>query len=233
MKNCFKDWSQSTSAIAIKIALAGMNTLNTLIMSRCYPNVGMYVHRSLRSACASLPCLIRVFDLRYMGNRGSNASSGGKLTPFSDLFEFSLYANFSAYSISWNVRHFTIRHARIKRGDRGTLPSWKITNLLGFLVRVRIPWSYQISVQCWAIIGPQAKRHFNGVSLAGRWWPAFIGILSLPLPICRSLSLSLDLSLSLSLSLSPHQLKNVVEHPLTKLSWSTHIPVQGCAVAQW
>ena len=22
-----------------------------------------------------------------------------------------------------------------------------------------------------AIIGPPAKRHFNGVSLAGRWWP--------------------------------------------------------------
>ena len=23
----------------------------------------------------------------------------------------------------------------------------------------------------WAIIGPPAKRHLNGVSLAGRWWP--------------------------------------------------------------
>ena len=23
----------------------------------------------------------------------------------------------------------------------------------------------------WAIIGPPAKRHLNGVSLTGRWWP--------------------------------------------------------------
>ena len=28
--------------------------------------------------------------------------------------------------------------------------------------------SYQASIQCWAIIGPPAKRHLNGVSLAGR-----------------------------------------------------------------
>ena len=28
--------------------------------------------------------------------------------------------------------------------------------------------SYQTSFQCWAIIGPPAKRHLNGVSLAGR-----------------------------------------------------------------
>ena len=30
--------------------------------------------------------------------------------------------------------------------------------------------------QCQATIGPQAKRHLNGVSLAGRWWPAFTTI---------------------------------------------------------
>ena len=28
--------------------------------------------------------------------------------------------------------------------------------------------SYQARIQCWAIIGPQVKHHFNGVSLAGR-----------------------------------------------------------------
>ena len=28
--------------------------------------------------------------------------------------------------------------------------------------------SYQASIQCWDIIGPSAKRHLNGVSLAGR-----------------------------------------------------------------
>ena len=35
--------------------------------------------------------------------------------------------------------------------------------------------SYQASIPCWAIIGPPAKRHLNGVSLAGRWWPAYSG----------------------------------------------------------
>ena len=28
--------------------------------------------------------------------------------------------------------------------------------------------SYKASIQCWAIIGPPAKRPLNGVSLAGR-----------------------------------------------------------------
>ena len=36
--------------------------------------------------------------------------------------------------------------------------------------------SCQASIQCWAIIGPPAKRHLNGVSLAGRLWPAFSAI---------------------------------------------------------
>ena len=36
--------------------------------------------------------------------------------------------------------------------------------------------SYQASIQCWAIIGTPAKRHLNGVSLAGRRWSADSGI---------------------------------------------------------
>ena len=46
----------------------------------------------------------------------------------------------------------------------------------------RIPWnsqniqSYQASIQRWAIIGTPAKRHLNGVSLAGQWWQAFSDI---------------------------------------------------------
>ena len=28
--------------------------------------------------------------------------------------------------------------------------------------------NYQSSIQCWAIVGTPAKRHLNGVSLAGR-----------------------------------------------------------------
>ena len=41
------------------------------------------------------------------------------------------------------------------------------------------PQSYQASIQWWATIGPPEKRHLNGVSLAGRWWPAYSGILIL------------------------------------------------------
>ena len=40
--------------------------------------------------------------------------------------------------------------------------------------------SYQSSIQCRAIIGPPAKRHLNGVSLAGHWWPVNSGIWILP-----------------------------------------------------
>ena len=67
-------------------------------------------------------------------------------------------------------------------GGRDT--PWKITNIWGSLaILVWIPLksqSYQSSIQCWAIIGPVAKRHLNGVSLAGRWWPAHSGICILP-----------------------------------------------------
>ena len=43
------------------------------------------------------------------------------------------------------------------------------------------PTVYQSSIQCWAIIGTSAKRHLNGVSLAGRGWLAFSGIWTPPL----------------------------------------------------
>ena len=40
--------------------------------------------------------------------------------------------------------------------------------------------SYQSSIQCWALIGPPAKRHLNGVLLAGHWLPVNSGIWILP-----------------------------------------------------
>ena len=40
--------------------------------------------------------------------------------------------------------------------------------------------SFQASIQCSAMIGPPAKSHLNGVSLAGRWCPANSGIWILP-----------------------------------------------------
>ena len=80
------------------------------------------------------------------------------------------------------------------RGSRGgqvawTPSSWKNTEL--YRISKQCNWSgspeisqsNQASIQYWAIIGPPAKRHSNGVSLAGRWWVDLcdIWILSLPL----------------------------------------------------
>ena len=61
---------------------------------------------------------------------------------------------------------------------RGRTP-WEITNIWSSLA-ILVSQSYQSSIQCWAIIGPVAKRHLNGVSLAGRWWPAHSVICILP-----------------------------------------------------
>ena len=68
-------------------------------------------------------------------------------------------------------------------GQRVRTPH-KITKIKGFLaILVRIPWKIKKAtkpefMQCSNIIDMPAKRHLNGVSLAGRWWPAFSGILS-------------------------------------------------------
>ena len=57
------------------------------------------------------------------------------------------------------------------RGVRTPPPPEELQKLLGSLaILVRIPLksqSYQSSIQCWTIIGTPAKRHLNGVSLAG------------------------------------------------------------------
>ena len=68
-------------------------------------------------------------------------------------------------------------------GTGGPDPPWKFKNIWFLSNKIRIPWksqSYQSSIQCRAIIGPPAK--LNGVSLAGRWWPANSGIWILPPP---------------------------------------------------
>ena len=60
-------------------------------------------------------------------------------------------------------------------GDRGSglppPPPEKLQNI-GFLNHtgpdpLKESQIYQSSIQCWAIIGPPAKRHLNGISLAG------------------------------------------------------------------
>ena len=57
------------------------------------------------------------------------------------------------------------------RGDTGVRTPLENHKNIGFLSNTGpdpLTQSYQASIQCWAIISPPAKRHFNGVSLAGR-----------------------------------------------------------------
>ena len=74
-------------------------------------------------------------------------------------------------------------HVRIQRGGTGGPDPLDNYKNIGFLSNTGPDplksQSYQVSIQCWAIIGPPAKRHLNGVSLAGQCWPAKSGILIL------------------------------------------------------
>ena len=75
----------------------------------------------------------------------------------------------------------TIRGSRAgNRGSDPPPPPWKSQNQYWSGSPDKLQ-SYQPRIQSWAIFGPPAKRHLNGISQAGRWWPAFsaIWILSL------------------------------------------------------
>ena len=100
-------------------------------------------------------------------------------------------------------------------GDRGSGPPWKITKNMWCPSNIDpdpLGITKLASIQWWAIFGTPAKRHFNDVLQAGRWWPTFSGI---------------------SILSSPHQLKKknkkkklvCVGPPLTKLSGSEQGPV--------
>ena len=60
--------------------------------------------------------------------------------------------------LKWELLQDTVSHCMggSREGDRRSGPPEKSQ-------------SYQASIPCWAIIGQPAKRHLNGVSLAG-WW---------------------------------------------------------------
>ena len=69
-------------------------------------------------------------------------------------------------------------YMRGSRGDRGSGPPSPLKNHknIGFLSNMGPDprESYQACIQCGVIIGTLAKRRLNGVSLASRWWPAYI-----------------------------------------------------------
>ena len=65
-------------------------------------------------------------------------------------------------------------HTWIQKGDRGFGPPLKKHKHLGFLSNtgpdpLKKSQSCQARILCWTIIDTPAKRHVNGVSLAGRW----------------------------------------------------------------
>ena len=80
-----------------------------------------------------------------------------------------------------------IRHAQIQRGGTGgpDPPPPENHKNIGFLSNTG-PNSLKITklpsqIQCSPIIGTPAKRHLNGILLAGRWWPTYSsGIWILP-----------------------------------------------------
>ena len=63
-------------------------------------------------------------------------------------------------------------------------PPWKLTKIKGFLDPLKITHKAAkqtfTNIQCRDIISTPAQPHFKGVSLAGRCWPAYNGILILP-----------------------------------------------------
>ena len=85
--------------------------------------------------------------------------------------------------------HLSSYHGRIQRvgGRKGvqTPPPLKNHRNIGFLRNTGLDplksQRYLASIQCLASTarqqnGPPAKRHFNGVSLVGRWLPIYSGI---------------------------------------------------------
>ena len=64
-------------------------------------------------------------------------------------------------------------------GDRGSGPSGNYKNIEFFSSTGLNPLKIT-KIQCWAIMGPPAKRHLNGVSLAGLSWSAKSGIWIIP-----------------------------------------------------
>ena len=107
-----------------------------------------------------------------------------------------------------DINRRSYMHVRIQRGgDRVSLKNHKnveFTSNTGPdpLKITKLPSQHS----CWAIMGMPAKHHFNGVSLAGQWWPAYSGIWNLP-----------------SLINFKKRKRNVkVGPPLTKLSGSVH-----------
>ena len=96
------------------------------------------------------------------------------------------------WSILWGMNMVTmaskcfmsVSYMRGPSGGRGSGPpekSQKYKVSLQFWSRSpERSRSYRASIQCWTIISTPAKRHLNGVLLAGRWWLAYSGIWILP-----------------------------------------------------
>ena len=100
-----------------------------------------------------------------------------KITPyacnllFDDYEESNFYAQ-KLFLTSTSCTYYNSSYARIERGGQGvqTPPEKSQKYRVSSQYWSGSPeksQSYQANIHCWAIIAPQAKRHFNGVLLAG------------------------------------------------------------------
>ena len=85
-------------------------------------------------------------------------------------------------NVTGHCQNHNSQHVRIQRGAGGPDPPWKITKIKGFLaILVRIPWKIIKLPSQRSMLGHHrhaSETPLNDVLLAGRWWPAYSGILS-------------------------------------------------------
>ena len=81
-----------------------------------------------------------------------------------------IHLNFTYLALLWrSPKPNQVIMGRSKRGGQGVQTPLKYHKNIGFPSNTLK--NHKATIQCWAIIGMPAKCHFNGVSLADRWWP--------------------------------------------------------------
>ena len=137
--------------------------------------------------------------------------------------------------------HFSVFACADQEGVQGSGPPLENYKICILAILVRTPeksQSYQATVLCMANIGPQAKRHLNGVSLSGRLWPAYSGIWLLsPLinlkkgvkvgpPLTKLSGSAHDLYMRINLELSLH--KSPLLTPLRPMEFTIKFDMVHC-----
>ena len=176
------------------------------------------VHEAVWNISSQISCISRISQLRcyYTNMQNFNKIWSTYMIKCSQelwkLYQYAYINNFTLFPLLYRRLNTCseIWHARIQRGGGlGGPDPLKNHQNIGFLSNTSPSQSYQVSNQCSAIIGTPAKRHLNGVSLAGSWWPAHSGIWILLLLI--------------NLKKKQKKTSKLDRRPLTKLSWSAPV----------